>query len=325
MKNKKLAIIIAAAAVVLVAVVVLLICLSNTSSRIGIFLDDLSSDRKKGYVDALQETLEKQGYEVQVFDAGNDQSKQNRQLQKLLEEKCAGLIVCPVMPDATAQLVQTAKDQGTPVVFLERQPAKEILELWDGVGYVGCDTSQPGKMQAELILKMPNGCDVNDDGVLSYVLLQDAAECTDTQLCTEGVRQGLAAATKVTEMYADAVGNTQEAAMQTCKKLLANYGKDIELIICTNDTLALGAVKAIQDGGRTVGKDIFLVGAKGDAKALAKIASEEMSATVLCNTKVQLQRAAALLLQLIRKEDAVKCQYIDHVPVTKDNVKKYLK
>lgn len=325
MKNKKLVIIIAAIVVVLTAVGVLLISLSDTTPRIGVFLNEISSETQKSNAAMLQETLKKQGYEVQVFDAGNDQATQNRQVQEQLKKGCSGMIICPVMPDATEKLVQSAKKEGAEIVFLERQPSKEIMELWDGVSYVGCDASQPGSLQAQMILQMPNGCDVNDDGILSYVLLQDDLEYADTLMRTEDVRKGLSEKTTVAELHAGAVGNTQELAEEACKKLLANYGKDIELIVCTNDTIALGAIKAIQDGGRTVGKDIFLVGAQGDAKALAKINAGEMSATVLCNTKVQMQRAAALLLQLIRKEDAVKYQYIDHVAITKENVKKYLK
>lgn len=324
MKNKKMMIIIAAAAVALIAAVVLVLCLIDTTPRIGIFLNNISSDARKSHVTILQQTLEQQGYEVQVFDAGNDQAVQNRQVEELLEENCAGIILCPVMPDATAELVQEAKDEGVPLVFWERQPAKEIMQLWDRIGYVGCDPAQPGRLQAELILQMPNGCDVNGDGVLSYILLQDDGECTDTALRTEGVRKGLTAAATVAELHVDIVGNTQQAAMQACGKLLANYGKDIELIICANDTVALGALKAIQDGGRTVGEDVFLIGVEGDAKALEKISAGEMSATVLCDKKTQTQRVAVLLLQLIKREDTVKHQYIDHVAVTKENVAKYL-
>lgn len=325
MKNKKLAMIIGAVAVVLAAVVVLLLSLNDTTPRIGIFLDAVSSKTEKNNVSTLQETLEKQGYEVFVFDAGNDQAKQNRQVQEQIKENCAGMIIRPVMPDATKQLVQSAKKEGVEIVFLERQPEKEIMELWDGVSYVGCESSQLGSLQAQIILQLPNGCDVNGDGILSYILLQDDAERTDTALRTEGVRKGLKDAVVVTELYADAVGDTQEAAEEACKKILANYGKDIELIVCTNDVVALGAIKAIQDGGRTVGEDIFLVGAEGDYKALEKINAGEMSATMLCNKKVQKQRAAALLLQLINNKDALKYQYIDHVAITKENVKKYLK
>ena len=38
------------------------------------------------------------------------------------------------------------------------------------------------------------------------------------------------------------------------------YGDKIEVVFCNNDAMAMGALQSIQQAGRTVGKDVYLVG-----------------------------------------------------------------
>ena len=59
---------------------------------------------------------------------------------------------------------------------------------------------------------------------------------------------------------------------------LAQFGKDIEVVICDSAAGALGADKAIQDGGRGVGIDVYLIAAGDTQQILKEIMTGKISA-----------------------------------------------
>ena len=313
--------------------VALILCLSCCSEEepvveepvIGICMHDLASEQDALCAKELQTRLEEKGYAVQILDAGNNQSVQNKQVQQLLGKNCKGIVLCPVMPDAVTEAVESAKKKDVPIVFFRAEPSKQIMDLWEKTGFVGCDPSQSGKKQGELVLRLPDNGDINGDGVVAYVLLQDDALCADTVKRTEALRQEISSGTEVDELNCAVAGTTQAEAEESFGKLLANYGKDVEVVICTNDTIALGAQKAICDGGRTVGMDIYLVGAEGKDAAIGKIINGEQSGTVYCDVKAQAGEIFTMLEKLNHQGTTENRVIVDHVIVMKENAEVYLK
>ncbi len=308
----------------------LILCLSFCSpapkeeqKRIGICAYDLSDEHEKLCVTQLQSLLQQKQYKVEVLDAGSDQSVQNRQVKDLLNRGCDGLLLSPVMPDAIAELVLAAKEKQVPMIFYDREPAKEILSLWDRTCYVDCDPIQSGILQGRLALQLPDCGDINGDGKVAYMILRDDDTCNDSVLRGQNAEQTLNAAVETLPLGNHCVGVTQQKAAEAFSLYLAQYGKDVEVVICTSDVVAMGAWQAIADGGRTVGTDIYLIGADGDGKALQKIMAGEMSGTVLCDSKTLAVKLAQLLDDILQQPLTEKRYTIDHVAVTKENAADY--
>ncbi len=315
---------VAAAALLLVGAVVIVLLLprgsEDTGPRvIGIFMNDDQTEREKNTAALLAEQLERKGFAVKQYNAQGDQSKQNQQVAELLQQDCEAVLLCPVMPDSSAGLVQQAMEKNVPLVFFGREPAKEILDMWERIAYVGCDPTETGKLQGQILLQQPQKGDINGDGSVSYILLRDSEECADTALRAKGAVETLKEEISVIELNNSCPGDSKEAAMETCEKLLANYGKDIEVVICTKDTLALGAVEAIQDGGRTVGKDIYLVGADGLQKAIEQVQAGQITGTVQCDLEAQVTQLVQLTEQLLEQSAQQKVSYVNHIVITKED------
>ena len=290
---------------------------------VGICSYDLSDEQEKRCVTQLQTLLEQKQYVVEVVDAGNDQSKQNQQIQSLLNKDCACLILSPVMPDSVANFVLTAKEKQIPVIFYNREPAKEIMQLWQNCYFVDCDPTQSGTLQGQLVLALPEHGDINGDGAVAYMLLMDDETCNDTLMRGKYAEDVLNKATETLLIGKHSVGTTQEKAAAAFALYLAEYGKDIEVVMCTSDEVAMGVLQAIEDGGRTVGVDIYLVGADGREKALDEILAGKMSATVLCNGKALGIKLAELFEQVLQKPAETKYYVVEHVAVTKENAASY--
>ena len=321
---------IGAAALLLIALVILAVILGRGGEEsgpkvVGVFMNNDQTEQEKKTATLLTEQLEQNGFAVKLYNAQDDQSRQNQQVAEFLQQDCEALLLCPVMPDSTAELLLQAKEKNVPILFFGREPAKEILDQWEKTAYVGCDPAQTGKLQGQILLAQPQKCDVNGDGSISYILLRDSEECADTDLRATGAVETLKAEMAVAELSNTCPGDSKDAARALCENLLANYGKDIEAVICTNDTLALGALEAIEDGGRTVGADIHLVGIGGLEKTLDQIKEGKICGTIMCDVEAQAQKLVELTQTLTQQNPEQKEYYVNHIVITEENIESYIK
>lgn len=275
----------------------------------------------------LEKALNQAGYgcEVTVCDAGMDQSKQLQQVQTLLEAGCAVLVVEPVMTAAAQDLADLAKEADVPLIFIGEKPADAVLDSWSKLCYVGFDPAQPGSLQGKILQDLPDKGDINGDGTICYYVIGGPEDHLDTRLRTTGCVEAMADTGLQTQCLGTSWGDwSRERARDLSAGAIARYGKDIEVLICIDDTTAIGALDAIVDGGRTVGKDIYLLGIGGDQHALALIHSGEMTATVARDLRTQAEAVGELAETLLWGRTPEKVTYVDYVPITGENAETFL-
>ena len=287
-------------------------------NTVAVLARDLQDCAEQQRTAALQEALTDAGYTVQILDAKSDQSAQTQQLKKLLRESCEGVIIQPVIMDAVPELVEMAKKADVPMVFTGRPVQEDVLQLWEKTGFVGVDPEEPGLQQGKILAQMPDKGDINGDGMLSYILIWDMADYTDTQLHTASVFTALTDAQIVLmQLGISSADGDREKARDGCAMLLAEYGKDIEAVICSSDTMALGALEAITESGRTVGENIYLLGIGGAQDALEAVEKGNMTGTVREDTETFTQYTLQLLQQLAEGKAERRSFEILSAPVTK--------
>ncbi len=107
------------------------------------------------YYEALIGQLKTAGFGVVVQDGKNDQSLQDQQVRSLLAMDCQLLIVEPVMVTALDSVIDQVKAKGIPLLFIDREPAKEVLECYDQLYYIGCQSMEAGTAQVGLLERLP--------------------------------------------------------------------------------------------------------------------------------------------------------------------------
>lgn len=327
MDRKKMILYAAAALLAVLTVIFIIGALPHDPDvqKVGICVYDLEDTTVADYAGQLEAGLAAKGFAVRIADAKNDQTLQNEQISAFVEEDYDALIISPVMVSAAGEMVQRLQDADIPAVLIRREPAGEVLEQWDRLSYVGCDPAQPGALQAELILELPNKGDVNDDGVVSYVLLQGAADRIDTGLRSEApITAFTDAAVTISSLATLSGEGDRSTAAAAMTKALSELGKDIEVVLCNNDTMALGALDAIIDGGRTVGEDIYLVGIDGTREAMKKVLSGELTGTVMDDYAAQTLKTIEVLEKLLNGEPVERRYYVDHINITAQNAAQYV-
>lgn len=285
--------------------------------NVGICIPDAED---AAYAKELEASLVKKGYVVQIVDAKNDQTLQNDQINTFIKEKYDALVVSMVMTSTAEELTQRVKKAEIPTVLISSEPESAATAGWEQICFVGCDPNEPGAVQGGLVAGLANRGDINDDGVVSYILLQDNAEKIVTGLRTDSAVKAMLDSGLATTELARAVagGDRKEARAQTAK-YLAEMGKDIEVVLCNNDEMALGALEAIADGGRTEGKDIYVLGIDGIDEALQKVKSGELTATVAEDRQAQADKVAEVIGMLLGGEAVEKRHYIPHVAIIAEN------
>lgn len=311
----------AVAALLAAALIFVLLHFAGQPVKVGICYRDSADASNSVYRAELEQALKKAGAQLVVTDADADQSKQLSQIERLAQSKCQVLILEPVMTGADQQLKTALAQLGLPVVLCGREVPE--LESLPQTVYIGAQQQDAGALLAETVLQLPNGADLNGDGVLSYLLLCGPE---DHRTSLERADAAVAALSGVqTALLQRCTGeDTVDSGRKLCRQELANYGKDIEVILCTSDAIAVGAAQAIADGGRTVGKDVYLLGIDGDEQALDMVAAGTMTATVFVDPAAQAQTVAQAVLGKLKGNEVSHRQVLPFVAVTAENVKDYL-
>ena len=295
--------------------------------KVGVCIYKFDDAFMTTYRNKLQEILEGKGYEVTIVDGNNDQAKQNEQINTFITQGVDALIINPVMTSAADQIISTVKDADVPTVLINREPTADQMSAYDKLVYVGCDAAQSGTFQGELILDTENGGDINGDGKVSYIMIQGDPENIDAQLRTEySVKALTDAGVEVEQLDLQRGDWDRNKGQEIAQNDLAKYGDQIEVVFCNNDDMAIGALQAIQAAGRTVNKDIYLVGVDALDAALNEVANGNMTGTVLNDANGQATQAVACMEELLGGKTYAAGEqsvYVDYVKVTPDNVKDF--
>ena len=296
------------------------------SANIGVCIYQFADNFMTLYRADLEEYLTELGYGVTIMDGKNDQNTQTEQINTFLQQGVDVLIINPVQTTSAQTIVDTISPSGIPIVFINREPDKAVLDSYpDKCCYVGADARQSGTYQGELILATDTEGDINGDGVITYIMCKGDPENIDAQYRTEYSIKALTDAGKQVECLYEYLDNwDQTLAQQDVANALAQYGEQIEVVFCNNDAMALGALQSIQQVGRTVGTDIYLVGVDALADAVQAVMDGNMTGTVLNDDVGQATAATEATRLYVEGEPVEQYYWVDYVKVTPENAAEYL-
>ena len=159
---------------------------TNGSANVGVCIYQFADNFMTLYRSDLEEYLKDMGYSVTIMDGKNDQNTQTEQINTFLQQGVDVLVINPVQTTSAQTIVDTIKPSETPIVFINREPDKSVLDSYaDKCCYVGADARQSGTYQGELILETETQGDINGDGKITYIMCKGDPENIDAQYRTE--------------------------------------------------------------------------------------------------------------------------------------------
>lgn len=301
--------------------------------KIGILIYSLSDDFMSRFSEETIKYLTELGFSsenVKVYDAINNKDTQLDQVEMLIDQGYNALIVNPVNTGIVHTITDMAANAGVPVIYINREPEASEESRWEDYGlnitYVGCDARQSGIYQGELILDLDKAVlDKNGDGTIKYYLIEGAPENIDARYRSE-----YSVATVTHEGWSmdciyTGVGNWDTStAQQLVTKALVQH-PEVELIICNNDAMAIGAIEALNAAKIKPGKDILVVGVDALPQALEYVLDGSLSGTVFNDYISQSHNAVDAALRYIHGEDNPHYIGCDYIKVNKENAEDILK
>ena len=251
--------------------------------------------------------------DLEVMFSENDQFLQDEQVHDFLNnKKVDALIVNLVDQQSGDHVVESARKHKLPVVFFNREPRLEVLKGYYGNAcYVGTIPEMAGKLQgdiiAELMARHPE-YDRNGDGKVQYVLFQGEADNPEAIGRTEhSIRTALSHGVTMVQLGDNYQCNwDREQARKSMRLVLATYGDSVEMVVSNNDTMALGAIAALQEQGCNRGdggKYIPVIGVDAIPDAISAINKGHMSATVRQDGSKMAEAVAGTVLNALNGKD----------------------
>jgi len=243
------------------------------------------------------------GIEVQAAKSEVDYEGQKAQLLKMMELNFDGYIVAPQSDSNLSEPVVSLREQGVPVVHL-MEIGEEGATFFVGVNHI-----ETGRIAGKYFLdRLPDGGKVLVVKGLEGVLASDQR--------VKGFEEVLAGSD--VEIVGMEYGDWDlEKALGIVREQLKEH-PDLSGIYCANDTMALGAVEAVQHLSNF--DDCFVVGTDGTEAAKRSVESGELAATVDLNPRMTGMIALEVLVRLLDSQPVPPVVYAPQSLVTLESV-----
>lgn len=265
----------------------------------------------KAEADAAVAKAEELGYEAQSDSHDDDPNKQSQLIDSAISNDAKAIVLDNAGADVTIGAVQKAVDAGIPVFLIDR----EINETGIATAQIVANNAQGAGLVGEAFVEALAGKG-------RYIELLGRETDTNASVRSEAYHAVIDQYPDM-QMAAQETANWDQQEAFTKIETLLQKDPDIQGIIAGNDTMALGAVAAVDAAGLT-GK-VTVAGFDGSPDAAAAIKDGKLLATGL-QPAVQISEMAVEQADaFIRTGDTgqPEKQSVDCVLIDASNVDKY--
>lgn len=221
--------------------------------------------------DAAQKAASEYGSSVEVVDAQGVIETQVNQIQQAAAGGYDAILCSPIDVDTATELKSSSKD--LPIVFVNSCPDDKYL-VEDEYIYAGSSESVAGEYQAEYVL---NQLASKDE--INVVMIKGPIGHSATSGRTKGVKKTLAASGKKINYIFEDYAQWSEDKAKELFEIFLKTGKTADCVICNNDSMALGVIKACKENGIEP-KNMMILGVDATADGCAAIQNGDMAFTV---------------------------------------------
>jgi ribose transport system substrate-binding protein len=207
--------------------------------------------------------------------------EQKAMVEQVLKERPSAIVFIPVDDVAMVDSVKRLNEAKIPIVLVSNPLPGDF------VTYVGADDFEIGYREARYLFDKMGGKG-------KIVVIEGTAGAPTNRERLRGYKRGFAEYPGI-EVLASGVGNYQQP---DAKRVMAQFLKDfpaIDAVLSANDSIALGALEALKEAGRTT----IVMGINGILPAVKQIEAGNMLASVDFNMfKIGCTATAAALRHL---------------------------
>lgn len=214
------------------------------------------------------------GIELRVEDAHRNQENQVASLRSFVAQHVDVIAFSPVVETGWELVLREIKSAGIPVVLIDR-----TIEVSDDslfVSLIGSDFVEQGRRAGRWLLE--NTRDV--PGEIDIVELQGSVGSAPANDRKQGFAEIIAADPRYRIIRSQSGDFSRESGKRIMQSFLESEGRRIRVLFAHSDTMALGAIEAIEAAGFKPGSDILVLSTEGSRRGLEAVVAGKLNVTV---------------------------------------------
>lgn len=248
---------------------------SAFAAEYAVILKTLANPFWQSVQDGALNRAKELGVEVDVFAATSedDTQAQLQLFEDVLNRDYKGIIFAPISPVNLVQPVAAAWKAGIPLVNVAEAIDMASLKAAGGNvdAFITTDNVAVGEKAANFIIEQLGA----EGGDVAIIEGQPGVAAGEAR--KEGAVKAFTAAPNINIVSSQPANWDRLKALDVAANILQS-SPNLKAIYCANDTMALGAMQAVQNAGKE--GEVIVVGTDGTPEALELVASGHLAATV---------------------------------------------
>jgi ABC-type sugar transport system substrate-binding protein len=217
------------------------------------------------------------GVDLRLEDAHRSREKQVAQLRSFVSQRVDVIAFSPVVETGWEVVLREIRSARIPVILMDR-----TIEISDDslyVSLIGSDFVEEGRRAGRWLLEHTR----NVPGELGIVELQGSVDSAPANGRNQGFFEVIAPDRRYRVIRSESADFKSTRARELMAEFLQANGRRIRVLYAHSDTMALGAIEAIEAAGFKPGSDILVISIEGSRKGLEAIISGKLNVTVECS------------------------------------------
>ena len=272
---------------------------------VGMSMNTLNNPFFVDVAEGAKKAAAENGIELIITDAQNQPSKQQTDIENLLQKKLDAIIIDPSDSDAIVAGVEASNAKKVPVVTIDRASNGGVV-----VSHIGFDAIKSGNIAGEFLAKALKGTGkvVELQGIMGTNVAQDRSK---------GFNQIMSKNPNL-KIVAKQTANFDRAEAMKVMENILQANPAIDGVYAANDEMAMGALEAIKAAGRV--NKITMIGCDAIDPAKEEVKKGNLAATIAEPPFFLGKAAVTTALKVIKHEKVEKAVILPSNLVTKDNV-----
>jgi simple sugar transport system substrate-binding protein len=226
---------------------------------------------------SIRKAASEAGFDLRVEDARRSQVNQVAALRSFVQQRVDVIAFSPVVENGWEGVLREIRLAGIPVILVDRTIEVNDESLYASL--VGSDFVDEGRRAARWLVENTQGI----PGEIDIVELRGTVGSAPANDRKQGFAEIISADPRYRIIRSQSGDFDRAKARDLMATFLKAEGRRIRVLFAHSDTMALGAIDAIESAGFKPGTDILVISIEGKREALEAIVAGKLNMTVECN------------------------------------------
>lgn len=246
-----------------------------SEAKVGFSQTENNNPWRIAQTESMKTEGEKRAGQYIATDAQSETPKQVSDVEDMIAQGIDVLILAPREFEGLAPALDAANKADVPVFLVDREAKGKVCEEY--ISFLGSNFIDQGERAGEWLVEATNG-------EAKIVELEGTIGASVTNDRAEGFRNAIEGESGM-EILASQSGDFTRAGGQKVMEQLLQANPDVNAVYAHNDEMAIDAIQALEDAGKTPGEDVTIVSVDGTRDALQAIIDGKLGATVESNPR----------------------------------------